>query len=283
MKKTYSRRKLRKISHIKIIKNAPVGLLIFGIVIFQFLWFISLSEISITYDFSNYTEENVNFDSFDTFMEEVFTYINENQINFTEVVDDVLQNETLMAEINFYINYTITTIEQIIDAYINGTLPEFYFDQFIRQLWYNSIKYFIPKGYFQSAYINFTNNGWASIQNIDVYFDLLFRNETCRLLKPLKGMDSLSSGQPLILNFSIAKFISNLIMLSFHPLVEVTFRILLDTGHLINNILIYFSELFKESTISAIIHFSGIFGFIPTNFDINLDLIEILQNITGGK
>ncbi len=143
MKKTYSRKKLRKISHIKIIKNAPVALIIFGIVIFQVLWFISLSEISITYDFSNYTEESINVDSFDTFMDDVFTYINENQINFTEVVNEVLQNETLMSEINFYVNYTITTVEQIIEAVMNETLVEIYLNQFIRQLWFNSIKYFI--------------------------------------------------------------------------------------------------------------------------------------------
>jgi len=282
MKKTYSRKKLRKILRFKIIKNTPVAILIFGIVIFQFLWFISLSEISITYDFSNYTEESISVDSFDTFMEEVFTYIEENQINFTDAVNEVLQNETLMAEINFYINYTITTIEQIIDAYINGTLPEFYFDQFIRQLWYNSIKYFIPEGYFQSAYINFTNNGWASIQNIDVYFDLLFRNETYRLLKPLKGMDSLSSGQPLILNFSIASFLTNVIMLSFDTLVELTIRLVLETGDFIENILIYFNELFDETNISAKIHFSGTFGFIPLSIDLNIELKTIIQDIIGG-
>lgn len=282
MKKTYSRKKLRKISHIRIVKNAPVALLIFGIVIFQFLWFISLSEISITYDFSNYTEESVSVDSFDTFMEEVFIYIDENQMNFTDAANEVLQNETLMAEINFYINYTITTVEQIIDAVMNGTLPEFYFDQFIRQLWYNSIKYFIPEGYFQSAYINFTNNGWASIQNIDVYLDLLFRNETYRLLKPLKGMEILSSRHPLILNFSIAGFLTNLIMLSFDTIVEITIRLVLETGDLIENILIYFNELFDETNISVRIHFSGTFGFIPLSIDLNIDLKTIIEDIIEG-
>ncbi len=282
MKRKYSRKKLRQISHFKVIKNAPVALLIFGIVIFQILWFISLSEISITYDFSNYTEENINVDSFDTFMEDVFTYIKENQINFTEAVNEVLQNETLMSEINSHLNYTITTVEQIIEAVRNETLAEIYLNQFIRQLWLNSIPYFISEGYFQSAYINFTNKGWATIQNIDVYLDLFFRNQTYRLLKPLKGMESLSSGQPLILNFSIASFLTNLIMLSFDTLVEITIRLVLETGDFIENILIYFNELFDETNISAKIHFSGTFGFIPLSIDLIIELKTIIQDIIGG-
>jgi len=282
MKKTYSRKKLRKISHIKIIKNTPIALLIFGIVIFQILWFISLSEISITYDFSNYTEESISVDSFDTFMEDIFTYINENQINFTEVVDEVLQNETLMAEINFYINYTITTVEQIIEAVLNGTLNENYLIQYIKQFWFNGITYFLPEGYFQSAYINFTSKGWATIQNIHAYLDLLFRNETYRLLEPSKGMNTLSSMQPLILNFSIAHLLSNLIMLNFDTLVEITYVIFLDTGNIIDNLLIYFNELFNETNISATVYFSGTFGFFPLSFNLNLDLKLILQKIIGG-
>jgi len=199
-------------------------------------------------------------------MEDIFTYIHENQINFTGASIAVLQNNTLLSHINYNRGYIITTVEQKIEAIKNSFLQNYYLNQFIKQLWYKSITYFIPEGYFQPAYIIFTNEGWANIQNIDVYLGLFFRNEMYRLLKPLSGISSLSSKQPLILNFSIAEFLSNLIMLSFNPLVEEIFRILLDQGHVINDILIYFNQLFKESNISAKIHFNGIFRFIPLNF-----------------
>ncbi|MFX1501742.1 MAG: hypothetical protein ACFFDH_12325 [Promethearchaeota archaeon] len=282
MTKKYSRKKLRKISHLQTVKNAPVAVLFFLIIIFQFLWFISLSEISITYDFSNYTEKNVSEKSFDGFMEDIFTYINENQINFTMVSNEVLQNDSLISEINYSLNYTITTVEQIFEAVNNKSLDDYYLNQYIRQLWFTSIKSFIPEGYFQSAFINITNEGWATIQNVDVYLDLFFRNKTYRLLKPLDGIKSLSSKHQLILNLSIAELLSNLILLSFDQLVNTTFRILLDIGHITDNILIYFYELFNESLFLVKIHFSGNFGFIPLSFDMNLDIKIILQNIMGG-
>jgi len=281
MKKKYSTNKLRKISKIQIVKNAPVALVIFGIIIFQLLWFISISDINITYDFSNYTEESINEKSFDTFMEDIFIYINENQINFTEASNKVLQNDTLTSQINYNRSYTITTVDQIIQAVTNETLNNVYFNQFVKQLWVTAIKFYIPEGYFQSAYINFTTKGWANIQDINAYLDLIFRNESYRLLKPLKGIKFLSSEHPLILNFSIAEFLSNLILISFDYLVEITSRILLDTEQISNNILIYFYELFRESSGLAKVHFNGIFGFISLNFDLNLDLSIILQNIMG--
>jgi len=271
-----SHKKLKGINLFQTVKYPLFIIVIFFLIIIQFHWVLSIRNIQISYDLSNYTKQELKVTNLNDFFEAKFAYMKENPINLTTASEKVLENETLMYQIESRLNSSVTSVQEIYNAYLNGSLDNLIID-FFREMWHYAFTELIPEEYYKPAFINLTNQGWASINNITVYGDFLLENKSARFLKSITNI--LSFNEPLILEISLANLINAIANITYDILIDLTIT-LLENNHIVNEtVLAYFKELIKNFQLSVSLYVNGRCGFVITTLDLKIDLNFIIKNL----
>lgn len=270
----------QKLSLAHTIKSIGLVAIIFGLIFFQFQWFAATSDVEIDYDFTKYTEAEFERPDLTDYFNTLIEFIAENSINFTESAENAFNNETLKGNIEDQINQTLTTVQQVYEAYLNGSLTNLIYD-FFREMWRDVLQSYIPEEYLEPTYITISKKGWSAIENITASLNLILNGKSDPILKEIGK--SLSNIAPLVLEISLASIVKSLISLAYDLLVDLTVNILEQTNSTISESFIdYLFYLILDNELSVSLKFEGLFGLLPISFDLSLEIDPIIRKIAEG-
>jgi hypothetical protein len=289
--------------------------LAFSLLIYQYELTQSIKRLQISYDFSNFSEDatgeiqlkqsssppnlitNLNNDTnlignitqvpilnqgvgLEPFFQYFFSYLDNSteNINLTAATESVMQNDTLINQIEASIPTVISFAQQIYDAYLNGSLSWDLMIQFFQQMWMNAFTSQIPPKWFKPAFIYITNGGWIAIENVSIDGNFLWNNNTTPFTKIEN--QALEPKKNITIEISIAEMIRSIGRLAFDKLVNITMALLLvNPQGIIETFTTYFETLIYTMSLKLSVQFSAILGLFPVSLDMELDLTKILQNL----
>lgn len=272
--------KRKKLSLANTIKNIGLVAIIFGLIFFQFQWFAATSNVEIQYDFTKYTDAEFERPDLTDYFNTLIEFVAENSINITESAESAFNNITLRGDIEDQLGQTLTQVQQVYEAYLNGSLPDLIYD-FFREMWNDVLKSFIPEEYLEPTYITISKDGWSTIEDIFASLNVILNDQSSPILEEVGK--SLSYIAPLILEVSLASIIRNLISLAYDLLVDLTVTILEETNSTISESFIdYLFYLILDNELSISLNFNGLFGLLPIDFKLALKIDPIIRRIAEG-
>jgi hypothetical protein len=293
-----SRKYQTQINVVQWIKNIPFIIIVLSVLIYQVQWFQSIQKISFSYDLGNLLSNQTpnsaqsNFNNvlgnatyqgeglekmFEALLEIITNNLTDT-INITEVEQIVLQNTTLIENIENVIGYIPTFAEQIYLAYLNGTLSWNLLKEFLILLWNSIFRAYIPESWFYPISLYVHNNGSFDITRFKVvggilWFDsyYLFINQSDSILKAKDNFQ---------INFTIYDLVYSLFYSNFDFLLNETIEVIKkDPFGKLNSFADVLIDLIKTGNPDFRFEIGGLMGFIFMDIKIEVDLSPIINDL----
>ena len=302
-------RKMKNIQRIQLIKTVPFLVLIIGLLFFQVNWFISLQELHITYDFSNYqvlptgsnefelplnssephSAQVINLNSTsdlmgegaDGFFQQVISYLTTNHsesLNFSQAENFTFQNATdIRYNVEHLLNTTLNSSQDLYlqflrvhDANITALLYQ-YISAFMYDLWNNAVQQLIPDSWFDPAYLNITNEGDFIYFNLNFSGNFRWLNYSSNFLN--YTLPIFQQQETLTLNITMADLMNSLLSIAIDALVNLTLtQLSVDPVGILRDFSTYMQLFFQQIEIFVDMHIGGVVGFLPVKIVLSVNI-----------
>lgn len=181
-----------------------------------------------------------------------------------------------VGQIEYLLQYTISSAQQIYGAFLNGSLEEQFLQQFLMDVWRKLIDEFLPVSWNNPSYIFIANHGRLTIRDLNVHGTFRVNNTELSFIQ--YNTTQLQPSQNATLSLSLTQIITAFLEITFGALVSQTIQILLSKNYsALENFGTYFRAILLSITIETQLRISVRLGLLPTILDFHIDLSSFYQ------